>query len=99
MNPSNQPAPPFPLPVPTLSQLGPLLQGRRKALGLTQKEAAKKTGLLPKTISALENNPAGSSLDSLFSLLSALDMELLLQDKQAAPLTPPQPSSAYQEDW
>lgn len=99
MNVSSQPSPPFPLPVPNISQLGPLLQGRRKSLGLTQKEAAKKTGLLPKTISALENNPSGSTLDSLFSLLSALDIELLFQDKQAPPLTPQEPSGPAQDDW
>ena len=37
--------------------------------------------MVPKTISALENHPEGSSIESLFKLLSALDLEIVLQPK------------------
>ncbi len=62
-------------------QLAMTLRNRRKALRLTQVEAAEKVGLLPKTISALENNPERSTLDSFQKLLSALDFELILKPK------------------
>lgn len=57
------------------------LRNSRKMLKLTQAEAAEKVGLLPKTISALENDPKRCSLDSLLKLLSALDLELTLKPK------------------
>lgn len=72
-------------PIQTPVQLGSYLRTRRKALGLTQKEAALRIGLLPKTISALENNPHHCSIESLLRLLSALDLEFLLQGKEDAP--------------
>lgn len=62
-------------------QLARLLNGQRKEQGLSQKKAAVKVGMAPKTISALENHPEGSSIESLFKLLSALDLEIVLQPK------------------
>ncbi len=72
-------------PIQTPVQLGSYLRTRREALGLTQKEAALRIGLLPKTISALENDPLHCSIESLLRLLSALDLEFLLQGKEDAP--------------
>lgn len=66
----------------TPMQLAMVLNGYRKKLKLTQKEASEKVGLLPKTISALENNPEKSSLESLFKLISALGLELVLKPKK-----------------
>jgi len=63
------------------TQLAAVLRGRRDACNLTQKQAGAKVGLLPKTISVLESDPERSSVASLFKLLSALDMELVLQPK------------------
>ncbi len=60
-------------------QLTVALRNRRKTLNLTQAEAAAKVGLLPKTISALENDPERCTLDSFLKLLSALDLELNLK--------------------
>ena len=68
-------------PIRTTQQLAMILQGCRKQVGLTQKQTAGKVGLLPKTISLLETDPDGSSVASLFKLLSALDLELVLQSK------------------
>ena len=70
-------------PIRTTQQLGLILQGYRKQSGLTQKQAASKVGMLPKTISGLEANPDNSSIASLFKLLSALDLELILQPKES----------------
>jgi HTH-type transcriptional regulator/antitoxin HipB len=62
-------------------QLAMVLSGYRKKLKLTQKQAAENVGLFPKTISALENSPDSSSIASLFKLLSALGLELVLKPK------------------
>lgn len=68
----------------TTQQLAMILQGCRKQAGLTQKQAAGKVGMLPKTISSFETHPDGCSIASLFKLLSALDLELVLQAKPSA---------------
>jgi HTH-type transcriptional regulator/antitoxin HipB len=65
----------------TPMQLAMVLGGYRKKLKLTQKQASEKVGLYPKTISALENSPETSSIESLFKLLSALGLELVLKPK------------------
>lgn len=72
----------------TPDQLSALLRGRRQAIRLTQKQAAALVGLLPKTISALESHPGRSSVDSLFRLLSALGLEMVLQPKAGPPPSP-----------
>ncbi len=61
--------------------LSTTLRALRKGKGLTQKQAGSPVGLLPKTISALENNPETVSIISLLKLVSALDMELIIQPK------------------
>ena len=61
-------------------QLTVALKNQRKTLLLT--EAAAKVGLLPKTISALENDPERCTLDSFLKLFSALDLELTLKPKE-----------------
>lgn len=65
----------------TARQLGQALKGWRKSRNLTQAEAAGRVGLLPKTISALETDPGPNTVGSLFKLLSALDLELVIRPK------------------
>jgi len=67
----------------TLPQLAAAVKSRRKTRGLTQQEVASRVGLLAKTVSALENSPGTSSIESLFKLLSALDLELIVATKDA----------------
>jgi HTH-type transcriptional regulator / antitoxin HipB len=68
-------------PILTTRQLAQALKGWRKSRNLTQMEAAGRVGMRPKTISALESQPDPSSLGSLFKLLSALDLELVIRPK------------------
>lgn len=67
--------------VRTPQQLSQVLRAYRKKKGLSQQHAGKDVGLLPKTVSALELKPEGSSIESLFRLLSALDLELVVRTK------------------
>ncbi len=76
---------------PTLTprQMAQTLRGWRKTRNLTQREAGDRVGLLPKTISALEANPEQSTIGSLFKLLSALDLELVVKPKSNHDGVPP----------
>jgi HTH-type transcriptional regulator / antitoxin HipB len=67
----------------TPAQLGPILKSRRQQRGLTQSSAASTVGLKQPTVSALETDASRSSVETLYKLLSALDLELVLRDKQA----------------
>jgi HTH-type transcriptional regulator/antitoxin HipB len=71
----------------TPEQLASVLRGQRRAIRLTQKQAAALVGLLPKTISALESDPERGSVGSLYKLLSALGLELVLMPKAGATST------------
>lgn len=84
--------------ISTPSQLSHALRSVRKTRGLTQDGAGKQVGLLPKTISALENHPGSATLDSLLKLLSALELELVIMPKDA---TVPTTNNASQsrEEW
>lgn len=75
--------------VRTPQQLAQLLQLQRQKQKHTQKDVGKPVGLLPKTVSLLENYPDRSSIGSLFKLCSALGVELVLQDKGSIPATHP----------
>lgn len=74
----------------TPEQLAAVLRGQRQASKLTQKQTADLVGLLPKTISAFESDPARGSVGSLFKLLSALGLELVLRPKTITKSSPAQ---------
>ncbi|HCM27805.1 MAG TPA: transcriptional regulator [Treponema sp.] len=84
--------------ISTPSQLSQALRSVRKAHGLSQDGAGRRVGLLPKTISALENRPGSATIDSLLKLLSALDLELVIALKKGAD-PERQNTSPPAEDW
>lgn len=65
----------------TPKQLGQVLKGQRKSQKLTQKDAARTVGLLAKTVSKLELTTETATIESLFKLLSALQLELVVRSK------------------
>ena len=67
----------------TPAQLGPILRSIRAERGLTQQDAGAKVGLKQSTVSAIESDSARSSVDTLYKLLSALDLELVVRYKQS----------------
>ena len=69
----------------TNQQLGQLLVGRRKALGLSQQELGAKVGISQKRQSGLELQPGRVTVDRLLGLLAALGLELVIQDREQAP--------------
>lgn len=65
----------------TPQQLAQVLRAQRARKQLTQALAGRNVGLLQKTISALEQKPEKSSIESLYRLLSALGLELVIREK------------------
>ena len=76
----------------TSTQLASALKGRRKALGLRQKDVAARVGLLQKTVSALESSPERCSVDSLQRLMAALELEFVLRPKN-------EPDAVRTQEW
>ena len=65
----------------TPAQLGPILRSIRAECGLTQQDAGAKVGLKQSTVSAIESDSARSSVETLYKLLSALGLELVVRYK------------------
>jgi HTH-type transcriptional regulator/antitoxin HipB len=60
------------------SQLGVLIHNARVLRNLSQQALADLVGTGQKTISRIENGHEGARLDTLFSILAALDLDLQL---------------------
>jgi HTH-type transcriptional regulator/antitoxin HipB len=65
----------------TTNQLGQVLQGRRKALGLSQTALGASAGISQKRQSALELAPERITVERLLRLLAVLDFELIIREK------------------
>jgi len=61
-------------------QLGQVLKAARKKRHLTQHAMGAKVGLRQAQISAIETRGADITVDTLYRLVSALGMELVLRD-------------------
>lgn len=68
---------------------------QRKKLKLSQTDVGKRVGLKQKTISAFENKPESTKLETLFLILSAvnLDMNVTPKDEKIEDKNP------WQEEW
>lgn len=58
------------------------LNDKRKQLKMSQSEVADLVGLKQDTISKFENNPDNSRIDTLFRILSALNLNMSLVAKE-----------------
>jgi len=65
----------------TPKQLGTVLQRYRKAAGISQETIAARIHLRQATISALENSATNARLGTLFDILAALDLELVVRPR------------------
>lgn len=79
----------------TPAQLGPILKSIRAERSLTQRDAGAKVGLKQSTVSVIERDPAHSSVDTLYKLLSALGLELVVRDKPSDQ----GPSGVHKQEW
>lgn len=75
-------------PVKTVAQLRPILQGFRKAAGLTQAMLASRLGVTQQTYAQLEADPSAVSVERLFKVLRVLEVDLLLAQTAASAAEP-----------
>ena len=68
----------------TPKQAGEAVRRRRRALGMNQRDLAGKTGLRQATISGVEAGEPGTQLRTLFDVLTALDMEVVVRPRTKA---------------
>jgi len=70
--------------IPSPKELAFLVIAKRKQLGLTQTQVADLVGLKQKSISAFENKPENTRLETLFRILAALNLDIKVTEKEAA---------------
>jgi len=66
------------------ADLAQQLRDRRRQLGLSQSAIGEEVALRQDTVSKFETKPDNTRLDTLFRLLSALNLELHTQPKEGA---------------
>lgn len=68
---------------------------QRKKLKLSQADVANLVGLKQKTISAFENKPEGTKLETLFLILSAVNLDITILAKDQKTITETQ----WKKEW
>lgn len=71
--------------VRSIDQIGNAIRRRRKLAKLSQDQLCQRTGLRQATISELEAADRNSRLSTLFAVLAALDLELVVRDRTTGP--------------
>ena len=65
-------------------QVGDAMRRRRRSQGLNQTDLGNKTRLRQATISGLEAGEPGTQLRTLFDVITALDLELVIRPRTKA---------------
>jgi HTH-type transcriptional regulator/antitoxin HipB len=65
----------------TPKQLGTVIRRRRKEVGLSQEALASRIHSRQATVSALENSTTDTRLETIFNVLAALDLELVVRPR------------------
>jgi HTH-type transcriptional regulator / antitoxin HipB len=68
----------------TPKQVGDAVRRRRRSQGLKQKDLGDKAKLRQATISGLEAGAPGTQLRTLFDVITALDLELVIRPRTKA---------------
>lgn len=71
--------------VRSIDQIGNAVRRRRKLAKLSQDQLCQRTGLRQATISELEAADRNARLSTLFAVLAALDLELVVRDRTTGP--------------
>ena len=64
-----------------MEEISKIIVANRKALGLSMEKVARKADVTLKTVINIEKG-MGVSSSTLFAVLSALDLELIIKDKE-----------------
>lgn len=81
--------------VNSVKELSVYIQNKRVSDGKSQTSVADIASVRQATVSSFESKPEGAKLETLFKLLSALDLELEIHPKGA----PSKKSDAPDLDW
>ncbi|MGL5390684.1 MAG: helix-turn-helix domain-containing protein [Shewanella sp.] len=88
--------------ITTAKQLSNYLKDTRQSLKLSQSKVASKVGIRQDTVSSFEQNPDSTKLETLFKLLSSLNLELEVRqrgsDNTLADSTPSD-NQQWREEW
>ena len=84
--------------ITSAKMLANAVRDQRKAQNITQSDTAKLVGIKQTTVSAFENTPEGTKLDTLFKLLAALDLELHIQPRNSTAETQSN-NQQWNEEW
>ena len=79
----------------TPEQLGQILKSCRVEQKLSQQAAGAKVGLKQATISVVESDASRTSVETLYKLLSALQLELVLRDRGSSALLAAEPKPEW----
>ena len=79
--------------------LADALQQARKQQNQTQKTIGELAGTKQSTVSAFETSPEHARIETLFKLLSALNLELVLESRGQEPANGPANSQAWDQEW
>lgn len=66
------------------AELALFVINQRRKLKLTQTEVGERVGLKQQTVSAFENKPEGSQIETLFHILSSVNLEMQISAKDKA---------------
>jgi HTH-type transcriptional regulator / antitoxin HipB len=69
----------------TSKQIGEALRRERRRVKISQLELAERTNLRQSTISSVESGDPGTKLQTFLEIITALDLELLIRTRSAAP--------------
>jgi HTH-type transcriptional regulator/antitoxin HipB len=75
-------------------ELALLISNQRKKLKLSQAEVGKLVGLKQQTISEFEIKPEGTKLNTLFHILSAVNLDIKISTKDDASF-----KNEWKEEW
>ena len=79
--------------------LGAVLKGLRKQKGLTQEALGDRVGLDQKRVSLMENGNPNVRVETLFRLLSALEVGMVLEDKAVEGSAPGRDCMDVGDEW
>ena len=74
--------------------LSTAIKNARHRQDLSQQSTAAKVGVKQATVSSFENHPEKSRIETLFKLLSALDLEVRVVERSAS-----DPIGGWSEEW
>ena len=75
------------------------LRQARKQRNLTQAELGELAGTKQSTVSALENTPESSKIDTLFKLLSGLGLEICIEPRSRTDSGNEKSDKVWDQEW